>query len=114
MDMDHYPFTTFYEHAYVESSKVPVPGTNEFAEFICVFQYQAISNGTRSTMMVQAKYREALAALMGGGAKSKEKDTASLGEHIDYEISRFSEFLPTLYHLWKNPPDPSVNVPNDL
>lgn len=115
MDMDHYPFTTCYEHAYVEQSEVPVPNSDEVAHFICIFQYKAISNGTlyRSTMLVEAKYVEALATLMGGNEKD-DKNAAPLGGHIYYEISRFSEFLPELYKLWKNHPDPAVNVPNDL
>lgn len=114
MDMDWFPFTTCMDHAYVEKSEVPVPGTNEMASFVCIMQYKAISTGThwRSTMLVESKYLEALSALMNGG--NKESEGAPLGGHIWYEISRFSEFLPTLYDLWKDVPSTEVNVPNDL
>ena len=35
-------------------------------------------------------------------------------EHEDYEASQWPVFLPTLYHLWENHPDPSQNVSCDL
>ena len=31
-------------------------------------------------------------------------------DHDDYEASQWPVFLPTLYNLWKNHPDPSQNV----
>jgi hypothetical protein len=35
-------------------------------------------------------------------------------EHEDYEASQWPVFLPGLYELWKNHPDPSQNVKVDL
>ncbi len=35
-------------------------------------------------------------------------------DHEDYEASQWPIFLPTLYELWKNHPDPSQNVPCNL
>lgn len=35
-------------------------------------------------------------------------------EHEDYEASQWPVFLPTMYNLWKNHPDPSQNVQCNL
>ncbi|MBR0373164.1 MAG: hypothetical protein IJH91_01405 [Mogibacterium sp.] len=35
-------------------------------------------------------------------------------EHEDYEASQWPVFLPKLYDLWKDHPDPSQSVPCNL
>ena len=35
-------------------------------------------------------------------------------DHEDYEASQWPVFLPALYALWKNHPDPTQSVPCDL
>ena len=38
----------------------------------------------------------------------------SATDHGEYEASRWPVFLPKLYELWKDHPDPSQSVPCDL
>ncbi len=100
--MQEYPFTDCYEHCWMSSGNVgPVATT-------LIHMYQDVPGGIywRS---VQFMTREN-AVLM----ESIKDNMPDLASHMEYESGRLNAFLPQLYDLWKDHPDPFENIHYDL
>lgn len=97
-----YPFTDCYEHCWMSSGMLgPVETT-------LIHMYQDVEGGIywRSVQFLTRPMAELMASIA-----DKMPDTAS---HMEYESGRLNAFLPQLYDLWKDHPDPWENVHYDL
>jgi hypothetical protein len=96
-DMSWHPFTSALGHVIVE-----YVGTGTKA---CIHQWESAHYGSvhRITLIKKGELLDVDEKLRTLGA-----------EHGDYEEARWCEFLPQLYNLWKDHPDPSQNVRCDL
>ena len=98
-DMSWYPFTTALEHIIVEYM---ADGSNA-----CIHQWEAADYGSkhRTSLIVKGDIPPAF----------KDLHPEGLGtDHADYEEALWCEFLPKIYSLWKDHPDPWQNVHCDL
>ena len=114
LDLSCYPFTTALEHVICEGV------FNDKGEFVdsTIHMWQAAPGGCVHIDASVANpniseppsfVKEALAA------DPNAKPVPSwASDHSEYETSRWPEFLPTLYNLWKGHPDPTQNVFCDL
>jgi hypothetical protein len=96
-DMSWYPFTTALSHVILEYR----PPEWLFA---VIHQWETADYGSLHRMTGIAK----------GGILSASHYEDSKVDHPEYEEARWCDFLPQLYHLWKDHPDPSQNVQFDL
>ena len=114
LDLSWFPFTSHLEHVICEGI------FNDRREFVdstihmwqdcpdgCVHIDAAVSNPDLTEP--PAFLLEMLAA----DPDYKPIPPSATG-HGEYEVSRWPVFLPTLYGLWKDHPDPSQSVPCDL
>ena len=114
LSLDWFPFEEALEHVIVEGV------FNDIGEFVdmtihmwedrpggCVHIDAAVANPNISEP--PAFIREMLAA----DPKAKPVPPSAT-DHGEYEASRWPVFLPGLYELWKEHPDPSQNVACDL
>jgi len=120
LDLSWFPFTTALEHVIVEGI------FNKKGEFFdsTVHMWQAAPGGSNHITAGFANTRcsepPAFVKLMMAAAKTappssaKQPEGGSMPGHAEYEASRWPVFLPTLYELWKDHPDPSQNVRCDL
>ncbi len=110
LDLSYFPFTECLEHVIVEGV------FNDLQEFVdmTVHMWDECEGGCRhvtaaveSTTVSEPPHfvKEMLAE--GTGQKIVPP---SATDHAEYEASRWPEFLPQLYALWKDHPDPSQNV----
>lgn len=104
--MSNYPFTQCYEHCWL--SNRPFRGGSEEDRMWLIHMYRPTPGGTE---WVTARFikRPLLEAFIKGMEEVKcPKD------HALYESARFKEFLPQMYSIWKDHPDPYQNVHFDL
>lgn len=97
-----YPFTECYEHCWMGFSVLGV------MESYLVHMYENVAGGVywRTVhFMTQHNYE-----IM----KLHEKELPDLSSHNAYESGRLKDFLPALYNLWKDHPDPWQNMHYDL
>lgn len=100
--MQHYPFTECYEHCWISCF------TGDPAEGFLIHMYQDVPGGIywRS---VSVSSEERLKKMMASGGRRPE-----IAPHMAYESARLNKFLPQLYDLWKDHPDPWQNMHFDL
>lgn len=118
MSMDAYPFTTCFEHAIVEHSDIcsaSEEGMELMTKAMYIASWEAIPEGCRwrCNVIIDPKELPKLAPI-GEAALTGEAPKDPNESHGIYEVARFSQFLPDLYKIWKDVPDLSQNVPNDL
>ncbi len=100
--IDEYPFTDCYRHCWMTSGNLgPV-------ETWLVHMYQDVPGGIhwRSVQFMTKENAELMASIA-----DKMPDLSS---HMEYESGRLNAFLPQLYELWKDHPDPWENIHYDL
>jgi len=95
-DMSEYPFTESLSHVIIESSAL-MPEQKMYN----IHMWEARDYGS--------VHREILV-----GTGDNPIPGVKEADHTDYEESRWPEFLPQLYNLWKDQPDPMQNVFYDL
>lgn len=102
MGMQEYPFTDCYEHCWMSWGMLGPIKT------VLIHMYQDVPGGIywRSVQFMTKDMAEMMAKIA-----DQMPDTAS---HMEYESGRLNAFLPTLYELWKNHPDPWENIHYDL
>ena len=104
MGMQHYPFTDCFEHCWMSSTQMgPIPGN-------LIHMYQDVEGGI---------YWRSVNFTTIEGAKLMEMAASSgqlpdLAGHMEYESGRLNAFLPQLYALWKDHPDPWENIHYNL
>ena len=84
ISMENYPFTECAEHCWISDGTFGDSGHG----MRLIHMYEAMEGGTRWI-------------------------TKTL-EHNEYEAGRFKDFLPQMYRLWKDIPNPAQNVSFDL
>lgn len=104
--MENYPFTECYDHCWL--SNRPFRGGGENDRMWLIHMYRPIEKGTE---WVTARFikRPFLEAFLQG-----MQDVKCPPDHAQYESARFKEFLPQMYSIWKDHPDPYQNVHFDL
>lgn len=98
-----YPFTECYSHCWMGKAQMGDALTH------LIHMYKDVEDGIY-WRTVQFVTREDAARLPEDFGKSDGKIQA----HMEYESGRFSCFLPQLYELWKDHPDPWQNVRYNL
>lgn len=114
LGLNYFPFTTALSHVLVEGT------FNDLGEFVdmTVHMWEDCDGGSlhitaavASTTIHEPPHfvKEMLAA-----DPDVKLVPPSATDHSEYEASRWPQFLPQLYGLWENHPDPSQSVPCDL
>lgn len=111
---EYYPFTYTLEHVICEGV---FNARNEFVD-MTVHMWQDVSGGcshiTASVINHEISEPPAFVLEMLAENPNAEIVPPASTDHSEYEASRWPVFLPTLYGLWKDHPDPSQNVKCDL
>ncbi len=114
LDLSWFPFEEALEHVIVEGV---FNGKDEFVD-MTVHMWQDIPGGcVHIDSVVQAPHvSEPPAFILEMLAEDPDARPVppSTTDHGEYEASRWPQFLPMLYELWKDHPDPSQSVPCDL
>lgn len=100
--MDKYPFTDCFKHCWVAQGNLgPIHTT-------LVHMYEDVEDGIywRTVQFVDKEAFDFMQA-----HPEMLTDTSS---HLEYESGRLRYFLPDLYRLWKDHPDPWQNIRFDL
>ena len=102
VSMENYPYTDCFEHCWISQGHLGPAKTT------LIHMYEDTDGGIlwRTTQVMEEKD---LACLREAGIEMP--DTTS---HLQYESGRLRYFLPQLYALWKDHPDPWQNVHFDL
>ena len=104
--IENYPFTECFDHCWL--SNRPFRGGGPDDRMWLIHMYREIPGGTEWSTIRFIK-REHLEVFQQGMAAMKAGP-----EHALYESGRFKEFLPQMYAIWKDHPDPYQNVHFDL
>lgn len=104
--MDNYPFTECYDHCWL--SNRPFRGGGKDDRMWLIHMYRPIENGSEwvTARFIKKELKEAFIRGM--------EEVKCPPDHALYESARFKEFLPQMYSIWKNHPDPYQNVHFDL
>lgn len=111
LGLDMFPFKTHLKHVLVEGI------FNRKGEFVdsTVHMWEEAAGGSIhiTASFFNTKITEPPAFILENpdARPQKPEDAES---HAEYEASQWPVFLPKLYDLWKNHPDPSQSVPCDL
>ena len=110
-DMDAYPFTTCLDHVIAEGF-LDDQGQRVF---INVHTWSDVPGGLNHRVMgcADASSTHPLVAPVASRPADAPPDPIVM-EHVEYEVSRWPEFLPALFDVWKDHPDPTQNVRMDL
>lgn len=96
-----YPFTECYEHCWMGATHLGP------ADTLLIHMYQDVEGGMywRSIVVTSKEGVDFVIA---------HQDEIPLASHMQYESGRLKDFLPPLYRLWKDVPDPWENVQYNL
>ena len=114
LDLSWYPFTEALAHVIVEGV------FNSKGEFVdmTVHQWQNVPGGCIhiDAAVASTAISEPPAFILEMLAEDPNCSSVppSATDHGEYEASRWPVFLPKLWELWKDHPDPSQSVPCDL
>lgn len=103
ISIEEYPFTQCMEHCWLTRTYLGE------VEMQLVHMYEDTEDGIY-WRTIQYLSKSSLAIMpkdFGGGEEER-------GAHMAYESGRLNAFLPQLYALWKDHPDPSQSVPYNL
>lgn len=102
LNMKEYPFTTCYEHCWISRLDI------EESQLILVHMYQDVKEGIYwRSIVFEERY---LYDKIG----NPFVNIPEFPDHMQYESGRLNAFLPQLYELWKDHPDPWENIQYDL
>ena len=104
--MENYPFTECAEHCWISDGTFGDSGHG----MRLIHMYEAMEGGTR-WITIKLVHKDDAAWIREYRAKA---DPAKTLEHNEYEAGRFKDFLPQMYRLWKDIPNPAQNVSFDL
>ena len=114
LDMDWFPYTEALEHVIVEGV---FNGLGEFVD-MTVHQWQDVPGGCvhMDGAVAAARISEPPRFILEMLAEDPNAKPVppSATDHGEYEASRWPVFLPKLWELWKDHPDPTQSVPCDL
>lgn len=114
LDLDWFPFTYALEHVIVEGV---FNGKGEFVD-MTVHQWQDVPGGCVhiDAAVADPNVSEPPGFILEMLAEDPDAKPVppSATDHGEYEASRWPVFLPKLYGLWKDHPDPAQSVRCDL
>ncbi len=113
MDLSNFPFENALEHVIMEGL---FTDSGELFDS-SIHMWEAAPGGSNhiATGIVNTQARDIPAFVKAAGeTKKAAKMAGDPKAHPEYEASQWPVFLPTLYRLWENHPDPCQNVPCDL
>ena len=114
LDLDWFPFTEALEHVIVEGI---FNDTSEFVD-MTVHMWQDMPGGCAhmDAAVANPHITEPPRFILEMLAEDPEAKPVPMyaTDHGEYEASRWPVFLPRLYELWKDHPDPSQSVACDL
>lgn len=114
LGLDYFPFITALSHVLVEGI------FNDKMEFVdmTVHMWDACEGGCRHITAAVASTTLTEPPLFIKEMLAENPDVKiippSATDHSEYEASRWPQFLPQLYELWKDHPDPTQNVRYNL
>lgn len=114
MELDMFPFTNALEHVIVEGVY------NDLGEFIdmTVHMWDACEGGCRHITAAVASTTATMPPHFVLEMLEENPESIPIApsetDHAEYEASRWPVFLPTLYRLWEDHPDPTQSVPCNL
>lgn len=104
--MENYPFTECAQHCWIADGTFGDTGYG----MRLIHMYEQMEGSTKWITIKLAKKSE-LAWIQNYRSKADPKKTL---EHNEYEAGRFRDFLPAIYDLWKDHPNPYQNITFDL
>lgn len=114
LGLDYFPFTSALEHVLVEGV---FNDKNEFVD-MTVHMWEDCLGGCRHITAAVANPAVSEPPRFIKEMLEENPDAQpvapSATDHCEYEASRWPQFLPALYNLWKDHPDPSQNVACNL
>ena len=114
LDLSWFPFTQALEHVIVEGV---FNGKGEFVD-MTVHMWQDMPGGCAHFTAAVANPHlseppQFILEMLAEDPEAKPVPPAAT-DHGEYEASRWPIFLPKLYELWRDHPDPTQSVPCDL
>lgn len=115
MSLDNFPLKHCLSHAIMEGV---FNSKNELIDST-IHMWEAAPGGTNHITLSVVNTRateppEFVKEALAAGEQPQSAGGEAMNAHAEYEASRWPVFLPTLYNLWKDHPDPSQNVKCDL
>lgn len=114
LDLSYFPFTANLEHVICEGV---FNGKDEFVD-MTVHMWQDVPGGcahiTAAVASTTVSAPPDFVLEMLREEPGRELVPPAATDHAEYEAAMWPRFLPTLYGLWKDHPDPSQNVQCDL
>ncbi len=110
MDLDEFPLENCMEHVIMECVR------NDLGEFVdaTIHMWEMADGGTNHVVcsVVNTRVSAPPSFVFANPAAAATPEQSAY--HSEYEASMWPKFLPQLYRLWENHPDPSQSVPCDL
>ncbi len=106
ISMDNYPFTECASHCWISDGTFGDSGRG----MRLIHMYDEIEGGTK-WITIKLVHKSDADWIREYRSKA---DPAKTLAHNEYEAGRFKDFLPEIYRLWKDIPNPSQNVSFDL
>lgn len=110
MDLNEFPLESCLEHVIMECVR------NDAGEFVdaTIHMWEAAPGGTNHVVcsVVNTKVSAPPSFVFANPAAAATPEQSAY--HSEYEASMWPKFLPQLYALWKDHPDPSQSVRCDL
>ncbi len=109
-DFDIYPFNSCLEHAIIEGQM----DENGETWMLLTHTWEDVEGGCIHRMAAATKDMESMAKILPPQNYPPKKTDRNVVEHCEFELSQWPVFLPGLYNVWKDHPDPTQNVYFDL
>ena len=109
-DMDVFPFDYCCKHVIIEGTK----DENEHTWMLLAHMWEDVEGGCIHRMVCATETQELSRKVIRPDEYPHKKGTKNNFEHGEYELCWWPKFLPGLYNVWKDHPDPTQNVYYDL
>ncbi len=109
-DMNWYPFDQIMDHVIIEGTQ----DENGHTWMLNIHMWQDVEGGCLHRTAGCTETMEQGAKILPPDEFPCPKGKINIIEHCEYEIYWWPKFLPDLYKVWKNHPDPTQNVVFDL
>lgn len=109
-DLDIFPFDHCLKHVIVEGTK----DENGHTWMLLAHMWEDVEGGAIHRMVCATETLELSRKVIRPDEFPHVKGTKNNFEHGEYELSWWPKFLPGLYNVWKDHPDPTQNVMYDL
>ena len=109
-DMDVYPYDYAMKHVIIEGTE----DENGHCWMLNIHMWEDVDGGVLHRTVAATETFEQGALILPPDEFPCPRGKYNVIDHCEYEITQWSEFLPGLYNVWKNHPDPTQNVMYDL